>query len=136
MRRKLKRLMFRLLPFNRRRYPRFVASLPVKGVCRYREGTAQLACPCFMVDVSRGGVLITTGHTKVFPDTTVELSFDLAADLEPFTVKGMVLRTYLQGFDSEVHSSIEFVNPDDAAVKGLLDFVANKATVGRARRTQ
>jgi hypothetical protein len=106
----------------------------MKGACRYRDGNAQLECPCHIEDISKGGILITTGQTKVFPETSVELVFDVGESLAPFIVHGTVLRTYLQGIESTVYSSIEFDDPETDDVKALLEFVTSNATCGRVRK--
>jgi Tfp pilus assembly protein PilZ len=102
---------------------RYVLHPSLECLCIYSESGQRIERPAHIKNISQGGLLMTTGETKIYPGKEVELRFELPGRQETFTVRGRVVRTYRKEYRSWHYSGVQFENREDANIKTLLNFV-------------
>jgi hypothetical protein len=112
-------------PFDRRRHVRIKPIPPIECVCIHTDNSDQhIEYPSYLKDVSKSGLLITTGEKIIYPNTQVEIRFKLPNYPQTIIVHGKVLRTFRRETHNWHYSGIKFINSQEGGIKLLLDFVS------------
>jgi hypothetical protein len=76
-----------------------------------------------IVDISKVGVLMMTGENKVYPQTEVEMRFQLPSFQDAIIIHGQIVRTYRHKIESWYYSGVEFqAKGEEEGINLVLDF--------------
>lgn len=111
--------------FNRRKDTRFEATKNIEGVCEYFEYEQLKDCKCWICNISKGGLLITTGEVKIFPGRVITIKIKLSED-KVNSVRGKIIRTYRSKKQEWYYNAIRFLNAQDLENKELFNYILDK----------
>lgn len=122
MRRKISKIVYGFTPLNRRAYHRIRPPEPISCVCMYAREGRMVDTPCRLINISRGGILLMNNLDKVYPAIDVEIRFQLPAQPGMISIRGEVLRTYMEGMRQGFFSAIKFKDEDRPKALLLCDY--------------
>lgn len=110
-------------PFERRKDVRFDAKHSLKCFCVYKrpESNQEVEYMAHLINVSRGGLLITVLNSKIPPGTEIELRLQLPSYPEGICIHGRIIRTYPERAQTWYYSAIKISDRGERGVQLLLD---------------
>ncbi|MCM8788122.1 MAG: PilZ domain-containing protein [Candidatus Omnitrophica bacterium] len=119
---KIKQIFYSFKLSERRKYPRYQPTKTIKCICRYSLGTKSFETNLNIINISRGGMLVSSLKDKIPPSTKVIVEFTLS-DNETISISAQIGRTYRAYKQNWYYSSVEFINPLDENITKLLSFL-------------
>jgi len=127
--RPLRKAVFGLKPFDRRKHPRLKPDKEIPCFCVYEDSNQRLEFPVEIMNISKGGSLIITSEYKVYPGTKVELKFKPPLQQEFSIIKGKILRTFRPRHQYIYYSGIKFDEGNEKNIQLLIDSVVDQKQV-------
>lgn len=128
IRRRFNRLIRQFKPLDRRRAPRFIPKRYIECVCSYTKSGRQEEFPAEIIDISKVGILMMTGENKIYPQTEVEMRFQLSSRQDAIVIHGEIVRTYRHKIESWYYSGVEFQEKgEEKGINSLLDFALRES---------
>jgi hypothetical protein len=106
---------------EKRRYPRLAPPHIVKCDCSYTESGRVTEFLSEITNISKGGCLMMIYQEVVFPETLVEISFQLPPTKGVIKIHGIATRCYHRGGEFAHYLAVKFVDENEAGIALLLD---------------
>ncbi|MCM8831412.1 MAG: PilZ domain-containing protein [Candidatus Omnitrophica bacterium] len=119
---KIRKIFYGFKSADRRKYPRYQPTKTVRCVGRYSLGNKDYQIDLNIINISRGGMLVSSSKSKFFPSTKIVVEFTLENG-EIILIPGQIGRTYRAYKQDWYYSSIEFTNPVDENITKLLTYL-------------
>jgi hypothetical protein len=112
--------MFNLFNKDKRRHPRLGPASIIKCDCSYTEFGKTVELLGEISNVSKGGCLLMIYQEVVYPNTELEISFQIPSKPGVIKIHGTVVRCYRRGEEFGHYAAIRFSNEQEEGIRLLV----------------